>query len=246
MALGELDAAEAAFRAALTVAPGYTDAHVGLARLLSGGVTRRGASRSGRGGCAKCGDSELRNQLADASSGPRWQIDVDAAYSWLDGPQPDWRELAFQLRRSEGRAAIGARIEYARRFARDDVYGEAQIDYGLSEAGRLYARLGGTPNADFRPEWQIGLGGSLRVNGGPNATILTLDGRQARFAVGDVKSLTPVSNNISRRALLAYGPMDQPFRRTRDASLGVPRPRRCSGQRTAAPVRGLQRRSRHR
>lgn len=192
MALGELDAAEAAFRAALTVAPGYTDAHVGLARVAQRRGDRAAALRAlDAAGVQSAEIAELRNQLADASSGPRWQIDVDAAYSWLDGPQPDWRELAFQLRRSEGRAAIGARIEYARRFARDDVYGEAQIDYGLSEAARLYATLGGTPNADFRPEWQLGLGGSLRVNGGPNATILTLDGRQARFAVGDVQSLTP-------------------------------------------------------
>jgi YaiO family outer membrane protein len=86
---------------------------------------------------------------------------------------------------------MGARIEYARRFDRNDVYGEAQVDYRLSDAARLYATLGGTPDADFRPKWQLGLGGSLRVNSGPNATVLTLDGRQARFANGDVQSLTP-------------------------------------------------------
>lgn len=191
-ALGELDAAEAAFRAALAVAPGYTDAHLGLARIAQRRGDRAAALRAlDSAGVENAEIAELRNQLADASSRPRWQVDVDAAHSWLDGSQPDWRELAFQLRRSEGPATVGARIEYARRFTRDDVYGEAQIDYRLSDAVRLYATLGGTPDADFRPEWQLGLGGSLRVNGGPNATILTLDGRQARFAIGDVQSLTP-------------------------------------------------------
>jgi len=192
MALGELDAAEAAFRAALAVAPAYTDAHLGLARIAQRRGDRAAALRAlDAAGVQNAEIAELRGQLADASSDPRWQIDVDAAYSWLNGPQPDWRELAFQLRRSEGPATVGARLEYARRFGRDDVYGEAQIDYRLSDATRLYATLGGTPDADFRPEWQLGLGGSLRVNSGPNATILTLDGRQARFAAGDVQSLTP-------------------------------------------------------
>ncbi|WOF42405.1 YaiO family outer membrane beta-barrel protein [Sphingopyxis indica] len=192
MALGELDAAEAAFRAALAVAPGYTDAHVGLARIAQRRGDNAAALRAlDAAGVQNAEIAELRRQLADAPSDPRWKIDVDAAYSWIDGPQPDWRELAFQLRRSEGRAAIGARVEYARRFDRDDVYGEAQIDYRLSDAARLYATLGGTPDADFRPKWQLGLGGSLRVNGGLNATVLTLDGRQARFVTGDVQSLSP-------------------------------------------------------
>jgi YaiO family outer membrane protein len=192
LALGQLDAAELAFEAALDIAPDYTDARIGLARIAQRRGDRAAALRAlDESGADNLEITELRRQLADAPSEPRWQLDMDAAYSWLNGPQPDWRELAIQLRRSGAAATVGARIEYARRFDRNDVYGEAQLDYRLSDGARVYATLGGTPDADFRPEWQLALGGSLRINGGPDATILTLDGRQARFAVGDVQSLTP-------------------------------------------------------
>ena len=192
LALGQLDSAEVAFKSALAIAPGYGDAQIGLARIARRRGDRAGALRVlDAVGADNSEVAALRRELADAPSEHRWQVDMDAAYSWLDSPQSEWRELAIQVRRTAAAATIGARIEYARRFDRDDIYGEAQLDYRLSDAARVYATLGGTPNADFRPEWQLGLGGSLRIKSGPNATILTLDGRQSRFAVGDVQSLTP-------------------------------------------------------
>ena len=191
LALGDLDAAEAAFRAALDAAPGYADAHVGLARIAQLRGDRGAALRELDAVSPETPDAAaLRHQLAQTSDTTRWQLDAEGAYSWLDGPQPDWRELAIQLRRSSGATSVGGRIEYARRFHRSDVYGELQMDTRLSDAARLYAFAGGTPEADFRPEWQVGLGGSLRVRPGPYATIVTLEGRQARFASGDVQSVT--------------------------------------------------------
>lgn len=193
LALGELDAAEKAFNAALAGAPNYADAHVGLARIAQ----RRGDHATAlreldAAGPGSVDGAALRRQLTASPAEPLWQMDMDAGYSWLDGPQPDWRELAMQVRRRTSAATtVSARLEYARRFRRDDIYGELQIDHRLSNAARIYVTLGGTPDADFRPEWQIGLGGSLRVNGGPSATVLTLDARQARYTSGNVQSLTP-------------------------------------------------------
>ncbi|MGB3848219.1 MAG: YaiO family outer membrane beta-barrel protein [Sphingopyxis sp.] len=192
LALGQLDTAEAAFNSALTIAPGYADARIGLARIAQRRGDRAAALRALDG--VEPGNPDvvaLRRQLADAPAANRWQMDVDAAYSWVDAPQRDWRELALQIRREGPVATVGARAEYARRFGHSDVYGELQVDYRLSDAARFYATLGGTPDADFRPEWQIGLGGTVRVHEGPNATVLTLDARQARFASGDVQSLSP-------------------------------------------------------
>ncbi|HVH48791.1 MAG TPA: YaiO family outer membrane beta-barrel protein [Sphingomicrobium sp.] len=192
LALGQLDAAEAAFKAALAVAPDYADAHVGLARIAQRRGDRAGAIRALDAAGADTPDAAaLRRQLVETPPQPKWQMDVEAAYSWLDGPQPDWRELALQIRRTGTATAVGGQIEYARRFDRNDIYGELQIEHRLSDAARVYAALGGTPDADFRPRWQVSAGGSFRVNGGPNATILTLDGRQARFIGGDVQSLSP-------------------------------------------------------
>lgn len=193
LALGRLDAAEAAFRAALAVAPDYSDARIGLSRIAQ----RRGDIVGARRALepvdpANADAAELRRQLAAEPLPARWQIDLEGSLSDLSGPQPDWTEAAAQLRyRPDQSIAIGARIEYARRFDRNDVYGEASVEAALGDGLRGYLSFGATADPDFRPEWQVGLGGSARLRSGPYATVLTLDARQARFALGDVQSVTP-------------------------------------------------------
>jgi YaiO family outer membrane protein len=51
--------------------------------------------------------------------------------------------------------------------------------------------VGATPDADFRPEWQVGAGGYVRLRDGGSPTILTLDARQAHFSAGDIQTLSP-------------------------------------------------------
>lgn len=193
LALGRLDEAERAFRAVLAVAPDYTDARLGLARIAQ----RRGDRAAALGeldrvAAPNAEAAALRAQLAGASTAPNWQLDLEGSYSVLDGAPPDWKEAAIQLRRNlEVGGAIGARVEYARRFGVDDVYGELTVERVLSSRARGYVSIGASVDPDFRPEWQIGMGGSVRVRDGRNATVLTLDARQARFATGDVQSLTP-------------------------------------------------------
>lgn len=165
LALNRLDEAGRAFRGALAVAPADADASAGL------------------------------QQIADrraAGAATRWSLDVDGSYSVVDGAQPDWREGSVQLRyRASEATAVSARIELSSRFGFTDVYGEAGIEQALSERARAYLTLGGTPDADFRARYQIGAGGSFRLTDGGNATVFTLDARQAEFATGDVQSLTP-------------------------------------------------------
>lgn len=193
LALGHLDAAETAFRAALAVAPDYSDARIGLARIAQRRGDIAGARRALESVDAANADAaELRRQLATEPLPARWQIDLEGSLSDLSGPQPDWTEAAAQFRyRPEPSTTIGARVEYARRFGRTDVYGEALVEGALGDGLRGYLSVGATADPDFRPEWQIGLGGSARVRSGPYATVLTLDARQARFALGDVQSVTP-------------------------------------------------------
>ena len=193
LALGDLAAAEAAFRAALAVAPDYADAHIGLARIAQRRGDRAGALRALEPvGAANPDAAELRRQLAEAGTGARWQLDLEGSYSDLSGGRDSWKEAAAQLRyRPDADTAFGARVEYARRFGRNDVYGELSVEGVLSPVVRGYVSLGATAAPDFRPEWQIAAGGSARVRSGPYATVLTLDARQARFAIGDVQSVTP-------------------------------------------------------
>jgi YaiO family outer membrane protein len=192
---GELGAAEASLRRTLEIAPGYDDARIGLARIRQQRGDRQGALLALEPVSPANSDAAgLRSQLAagPAKSAYRGQINVDGSYSALEGDQPDWREGTVQLRyRLSDDTALSGAVEAARRFGKTDVYGEARLDQSVSAGTSFYLSAGGTPDADFRPEWQIGAGGSARVRGGPNPTALTLDARQAHYRAGDIQTVAP-------------------------------------------------------
>lgn len=193
LALDRLDDAERAFRAALAVAPDYGDARLGLARIAQ----RRGDRARAVRELAALDPSNpeartLRAQLTAGATGTRWSLALDGSYSVLRGRQPDWREGSIFLRyQATDATGVSARVEAASRFDNTDVYGEIGVDHALSDRARVYVTLGGTPDADFRPRYQVGAGISYRITDGGSATVLTLDARQAQFATGDVQSATP-------------------------------------------------------
>jgi YaiO family outer membrane protein len=189
---GRLDQAEAAFRRTLELAPQYADARIGLARVAQ----RRGDSAAAIAALAPvpAGNIEaeaLRGQLR-AVQATRWQADLDLSYSDLEGGRPSWREGSLRVGyRTDGGTTVSGSVEVSERFNRTDLYGEARVDQRLSEAASLYVALGATPNADFRPAWQLSAGGALRVRDASNPTLLTLDARQARFRAGSIQTLNP-------------------------------------------------------
>jgi YaiO family outer membrane protein len=134
----------------------------------------------------------LRTQIRGAAGeAARWQLDLDGSYSTLDA-QPDWREGTARLRyQATPGTAIGAAVEVSRRFDATDTYGEVRVDRRIGSGASVYGTVGGTPDADFRPKWQIGAGGSDTVAGGANPTVATIDARQARYRSGDIQTLTP-------------------------------------------------------
>lgn len=193
LARDRLPAAEAAFRAALAIAPAYADARIGLARVAQRRGERAAALRELQSvDAANEEAATLRNQLESEPALSRWRLDLDGSYSRLSGPQPDWKEAVVQLRFSPSTAMVlGGRIEYARRFGVDDVYGELSAERSIAPGINAYLAVGAAIDPDYRPEWQLRAGGSARLHGGSYATILTLDARQARFAAGDVQGITP-------------------------------------------------------
>jgi YaiO family outer membrane protein len=192
LASERLDDAERAFRETLAIAPDYADARIGLARVAQ----RRGETAAARRLLAPVPSDNaeaaaFRAQLIGGERDTGWRADLDASYSMLEGTQPDWKEVAGALSYRSSDTTIGGRIEWLERFGLSDVFGELRLDQRLSERATGYVAIGATPDADFRPEWQLGLGGSLRVRDGGDATVLTLDARQARYRVGDIQTVNP-------------------------------------------------------
>lgn len=192
LALNRIDAAQTAFEAALAAAPSYADARLGIARVAQRRGDRAGALAAIEPiGLGNADADALRAQLQAESSALRWSFDADAGYSFVEGPRPDWKDLAFQIRHNASeQTAVAARVEISDRF-RTDVYLEGLVDQQFGDGVRGYLLFGGTPDADFRPQWQIGAGGSVRVTSGGNATVLTLDLRHGEFVTGDVQTVNP-------------------------------------------------------
>jgi YaiO family outer membrane protein len=197
LAEGRLGEAEAALRRTLEIAPGYEDAQIALARIEQRRGNRAGALAALEPVSPTNSEAAgLRAQLASPAEGDaspyRWQLNVDGSYSALDGGRRDWREGTVQLRyQATDETAVGGSVEVSSRFGNTDTYGELRVDHRLSEGAGVYVSAGGTPDADFRPEWQIGSGGSVRVIEGKTPTSLTIDARQAHYRAGDIQTVTP-------------------------------------------------------
>ncbi|HWH23012.1 MAG TPA: YaiO family outer membrane beta-barrel protein [Allosphingosinicella sp.] len=191
---GRLQEAESAFRLTLALAPDYADARIGLARIAQRrGDVRVALAELDRVPSGYPEADALRSALRQpAAEQGRWRLDLEGSYSFLNRARPDWHEASLRIgRQVTARTFVSGALEPSRRFGATDVYGEARIDHRFSDAASGYFLFGATPDADFRPRWQVGLGGAQRVLGGPNPTVVTLDGRQSRFPLGDIQMLNP-------------------------------------------------------
>lgn len=189
LALGRLDAAEAAFLDVTRRAPAYVDAWVGLARVHQ----RRGYLPAARRAASEAtrlapGDADVRAVQASLESPPPWRLDVALAKSRLSGDLPDWTESRVSVSRRLGdgwNAAAG--VEVTERFDDTDVYVDARLD-GSFRGGAFYVALGGAPDADYRPEIALTAGGRARLT--PRIAA-TLDASLARYPSGTVTGLHP-------------------------------------------------------
>lgn len=189
LAMGRLDEAEAALRAVLDRAPGYSDAWIGLARL---------EQRRGNVDAARDMAEEARRVAPDSPDvlalqetlkpEPVWRADLHTARSRLSNGLADWTETRLSIsRRLDSTSSIALAVEATERFGNEDVYLEARLDKFLG--GRsAYIALGGAPDADYRPEIGVAAGGRIDLTAGFAATV---DASVARYRTGTVTSLHP-------------------------------------------------------
>jgi len=125
----------------------------------------------------------------------RWRVDGAFSYSELTEPRPPWREFSGQITYfGDNDLAYHARVETYERNRRKDTYMQAGIDARLSESLSAYFALGGTPNANFRPRWQVLAGGAARLWQGKDVvgpSLFTLDTKWSVYSGGDVTTITP-------------------------------------------------------
>lgn len=187
-----LQLAEVAFRTALQLAPAYDDARVGLALIAERRGDIAGAAREISAVSSSNVEADsLRQRLARARPLSGWSVGIDASVTAIEGSQ-DWRQLDFDVAKnlSDGSRFAG-RVELASRFGETDTYGELRFDKSLDPGRSVYVLGGATPDALFRPKWQIGGGGRLPIIESRSPTVLTLDMRRASYRSDKVTSILP-------------------------------------------------------
>lgn len=188
LALGRLDEAEQAFERVLQQTPDYIDARIGLARV----ARRRGQMDLARQhtDVAMAMDPsrpDTRALYRDLNGiVTRW--DIDLSQSQLSGGQADWTEQRIGVSHSPSRTwTLAGAVERTERFGLEDILIEARAARRW-QGGHAYFGVAATPDADYRPEQALLLGGSVAVSSGWE---LTLDASRSRYPVGTVSSLQP-------------------------------------------------------
>jgi YaiO family outer membrane protein len=186
------DDADRALAQAARIAPDYADVQLAQARVAFYRGDLAEADRRLGPIAAGAERDALARQVAEARADRArpWQLDVALARSGLSGAGlEDWLRASVGLsRRLDGGRALSVAVEQSRQFGLEDTYLEAGV-----AARRGYLAVGGTPEADYRPEWQVrgGWTGEGRALGGGWTASLSADASWARYASGEVRSLQP-------------------------------------------------------
>ena len=177
---GRHAAAIEAYRRALALAPGSTEAAEGMA-------SARRALRAAK--------AAHQVEKTDASSAPMpWRLDVNYSHSTFTRvPRKNWREPSLSLAYdASDRLTVKGRIDHSRRFGLTDVRFEGGFAYKIPGGHVVQMDAGVTPNEDFLAKRRL-LAGALYTTRliAAGATQLTLDGKREVFADGVSDGLNP-------------------------------------------------------
>jgi len=121
LAMGRLEAAEAAFRRTLELAPDYADARLGLAQAAHRRGDRAAAlAELDRVGPGNAEAEQLRRQIGAVVREWQWRIDLNGSYSRIRN-LPDWQSATLAVEhRADDDTTVAATAETTRRFAQTD------------------------------------------------------------------------------------------------------------------------------
>jgi YaiO family outer membrane protein len=189
-----LDEAEAALDRAHALAPDYADVQIARARAAYFRSNPDEASRrlapvlAAHPDNAEAQDLARQIAAARASGVAPWRLDLAYTHGSLSDGLPDaYTAFVSLTHRFAGGRAVGLSLDNTRQFGDTDTYGEVTF-----ANRRAYLAIGGAVGADFRPEWAVrgGVYADPATWGDWKAQFL-VDGGWARYATGDVRTLTP-------------------------------------------------------
>jgi len=195
LARGDSRGAEAEFRALAAQNSGVSDILIGLGDSLRAqyrDADARAAYEHAR--AVAPGSAEVSHRLA-LSVRPRWRLNLDGSYSRLSENSGSWSEIRAGIGYVlDEKTTLSGGVEFNRRFGKTDALIDARLDHRWSEEASTFIRLGGTPDADHRPDMLGEVGGAIKILPGGDivgSTVATFDLAYARYRTGDVKSASP-------------------------------------------------------
>lgn len=197
LARGQERAAEDDFAAIVAADPTNVEALVGLGDARRARYREERALEAYRAALALDPASADIRARFDFDPPTRWRLDLTGAYSDLSDGNDTWREGAIRLgydMSPDTTFSLGA--DLSSRFGSFDAYLEGRVDHRVTPWLSAYVLLGGTPDADFRPDWQLGAGAGLRLLPGSELgflgpSVATLDLRHADYATGAIQTVNP-------------------------------------------------------
>lgn len=195
LARGEPGEAEAAFRQLRTRLPEDTDILLGLGDSLRGTLQDEAARTVYREAAAVDPASAAIEARIAQPIRPRWRLDLDGSLSSLTRNGSDWQEGSARLGYAlSDRTVLTGGVEVTNRFKIINALIDARIDHRWSQTGTSYLRLGGSPDAVYRPIVFAEAGGTYRVSDGAGpfgATLLTLDSGYALYSATEIETASP-------------------------------------------------------
>lgn len=195
LARGESSEAEAAFRQLRTRLPEDPDILLGLGDSLRGSLQDEAARSVYRDAAAvDPASAEIEARIAQPIR-PRWRLDLDGSLSSLTRNGSDWQEGSARLGYAlSDRTVVSGGIEVTNRFKILNTLIDARIDHRWSETWTSYLRLGGSPDAVYRPIVFAEAGGTYRLSEGSGSfgpTLLTLDSGYALYRSTEIETASP-------------------------------------------------------
>jgi YaiO family outer membrane protein len=127
----------------------------------------------------------------------RWQVDMGYATSRFSRvEQENWRDGTLQLNYllPDDATRVYGKEELFRRFGTYNRHYEVGTEHRWGQGASAYLSVGGSPEADFIPQWRLRAGGSYRIlHGDPllGDTILTLDTIYDDYEEGTIRTVNP-------------------------------------------------------